>query len=253
MSFISRAIRKAKRTLGGGGSSAAIPKDIPEPIADVMRRVRAERLTYLLPSKLTSLVRLCRDAEASEMPGVIIEAGCALGGSAIALCATKSKDRPLLVYDVFGMIPPPSEHDDADIHERYETIKSGQSTGIGGDKYYGYEEGLYEKVGASFDAFGMPKDEHHVSLIKGLVQDTLTGDEPVCLAHVDVDWYEPVMVCLERIVPRLVPGGAIVLDDYLDWSGCRKATDEYFSGDRRAGYEFDESAGHLVVRRRKDG
>jgi hypothetical protein len=65
----------------------------------------------------------------------------------------------------------------------------------------------------------------------------------MALAHIDVDWYEPVHVSLERIEPRLSPGGALVIDDYEDWSGCRRAVDEYFSGDRMHSYSMDLSAG----------
>ena len=68
-----------------------------------------------------------------------------------------------------------------------------------------------------------------MSLIKGLVQDTMRIDQPVAFAHVDVDWYEPVLTCLQRVFPKLVEGGSIILDDYHDWGGCRKATDEYIA------------------------
>lgn len=68
-----------------------------------------------------------------------------------------------------------------------------------------------------------------MELIQGLLQERLSVDEPVAFAHIDVDWYEPVMACLQRIVPRLSVGGALILDDYNDWSGCRKAADEYFA------------------------
>jgi len=43
----------------------------------------------------------------------------------------------------------------------------------------------------------------------------------------DVDWYDPVKTCLDRIWPHLIVGGVIILDDYQDWGGCRKATDEF--------------------------
>ena len=55
----------------------------------------------------------------------------------------------------------------------------------------------------------------------------MTINQPVAFAHVDVDWYEPVMTCLSRVFPSLVIGGSIILDDYHDWGGCRKATDEF--------------------------
>ena len=82
------------------------------------------------------------------------------------------------------------------------------------------------------------------------MQDTLVVDEPICLAHIDVDWYDPVICCLERIVPRLTPDGVVVLDDYNDWSGCRKAVDVYFDRIGRDAFHFDSRPGHLVVRRR---
>ena len=62
-----------------------------------------------------------------------------------------------------------------------------------------------------------------------MFQDTITGDEPVALAHIDGDWYESVRTCLERIGPRLSPGGVMVIDDYFHWSGCRTAVDEFLA------------------------
>jgi O-methyltransferase len=85
-----------------------------------------------------------------------------------------------------------------------------------------------------------------VELVRGLFEDTLDLDEPVAFAHLDGDWYESTMTCLERIAPLLAPGGRIVLDDYYHWSGCRTAVDEYFAG--RDGYRFEERARLHVVR-----
>lgn len=61
---------------------------------------------------------------------------------------------------------------------------------------------------------------NNIRLIRGLFQDTLQVDEPVSLAHIDVDWYEPVYVSLERIEPWVQVEGTLVVDDYLDWFGC---------------------------------
>ena len=224
-------------------------ESLPGLLAALASRVRRSGLTYLAEPKLASLLELAIEMEQRREPGTFVEAGCALGGSAITLTATKSADRAFLVYDVFGMIPAPGELDGEDVHERYQIISSGQSAGINGNRYYGYETDLHAKVTESFDQFGYPVEKNAVSLVKGLVQETLTDNRPVCLAHIDVDWYDPVMTCLERIVPRLTPHGAIVLDDYLDWSGCLRATDDYFERVGRENFTFDESAGHLVVRR----
>jgi asparagine synthase (glutamine-hydrolysing) len=63
---------------------------------------------------------------------------------------------------------------------------------------------------------------------------------------VDVDWYSPVKTCLKHIVPQISPGGMLVLDDYQDWGGCRKAVDEFLEeGSRRVA--MDNSAGSLRI------
>lgn len=216
---------------------------LPRRVRRTIRRVVEEKLTYLSAERLVTLAAACSTVERRRGPGVIIEAGCALGGSALVLCAAKAPERPLLVYDVFGLIPAPSDRDGPDVHARYGVIRSGQATGIGGEPYYGYASHLLDQVIVSFRAFGLPPEEHAVTFVKGLFQDTLRVTSPVAVAHIDGDWYDSVMTCLSRIEPRLVPGGMLVIDDYFDWSGCRTAVDEYFLGKDRNTYRFTRSSG----------
>lgn len=204
--------------------------ELPEVVEQVITQVRAEHLTYLNKWNLRDLAALVRDLDRREVPGLIIEAGAARGGSAITMAAAKSPARPMKIYDVFGMIPPPTEHDGEDVHRRYAKIASGDAKGLGGELYYGYRPDLLVEVTESFERLGVPADERNVELIPGLFEDTIKLDEPVAFAHLDGDWYESTMTCLERIAPLVSPGGRIVLDDYYAWSGCRRAVDEYFSG-----------------------
>jgi hypothetical protein len=220
--------------------------DLPEELEATIARARKEHLTYLKPDNLRELAARVLDVEKQGLPGLVIEAGTARGGSAIVMAAAKAPERPMKVYDVFGMIPPPSDEDGADVHERYAKITSGQARGPGGETYYGYRDDLYAEVGASFARLGVPTGERHVELIKGLFEDTIDLDEPVALAHLDGDWYESTMTCLTRIAPLVVPGGRIVLDDYYAWSGCRKAVDEYFKD--REGFRLEHGARLHVVR-----
>lgn len=221
----------------------------PAPVRRTLREVRSRRLTYLSPRKLNALAEQALRIEKQGIPGTMLEAGCAMGGSAILFASAKAPTRPLRIYDVFGMIPAPTDADGQDVHARYEVIKEGKASGLGGDVYYGYRDDLYDAVQASFGALGYPPALNRVELFKGLVQDTLVVDAPVALAHIDVDWYDPVMTCLERITPFLSLGGVLILDDYLDWSGSRKATDDYFAGQDRSRFVFDTSPGSLVVTR----
>lgn len=229
-----------------GGGDYLSPLDRED--RDLIARIRERNLTYLSGNKLAKLAALCHAVDENRLPGVIVEAGCALGGSSILLATLKDAGRPLWVYDVFGMIPSPTAEDTEDVHARYRTIVEGKSKGIGNDKYYGYEDNLYERVRSNLAEFGIDCERQSVVLIKGLLQDTMDITEPVALAHVDVDWYDPVKTCLERIFPRLTVGGSIVLDDYHDWGGCRKATDEFLRT-VVGQFSLDDSAGSLTVTR----
>jgi hypothetical protein len=206
-------------------------------VARLIARVCRDGRTYLEPPALIDLARTVSQLESRGVGGAIIEAGCALGGSAVVLAAAKKRERPMYVYDTFAMIPPPSEKDPPEAHERYRVITSRLSEGIRGGIYYGYQSGLYEKVRGSFAFYGVPAEQNSVEFVKGMFQETLTGDWPVGLAHIDCDWYESVMTCLQRIEPRLVRGGTLVIDDYDAWDGCRRAVEEYFVH-RRDGIEF---------------
>jgi hypothetical protein len=242
--FAGKLVRTARGFVGRRKALAALkPQD-----RKLITSLRSRRLTYLTTKKLASVASTCNEMERLGLQGACLEAGCALGGSSILIASLKSRVRPLFVYDVFGMIPQPTTEDTGDIVERYKTIAAGKSRGIGRDEYYGYQADLYARVLRNLGEFDIDCATHSVSLVKGLVQDTLVVDVPVAFAHVDVDWYEPVKTCLERIFPWLVPGGSIILDDYHDWGGCRKAADEYL---RTVDGQFalDDRAGSMKITR----
>ena len=222
---------------------------LPSSTKRIINKVRNCNLTYLSRDRLVSLARLAVLGERNNISGDIVETGCALGGSSILLSVLKSKYRRVKVFDVFGMIPEPSEKDGTDVQERYKEIVSGKSSGIGGDAYYGYAPDLKMQVVESFRSFGLQLCENNIELIEGLIQDTLRIDSPVSLAHIDVDWYESVIISLLNIEPKLSPGGSIVIDDYYDWSGCRRAVDEYFSS-KMGDYTVDDSSGSLILTKR---
>ena len=145
---------------------------LPAPVVATIQQVRREHLSYLSRADL-------------------VEAGTARGGSAIVMAAAKAQQRSMVVYDVFGMIPPPSEEDGEDVHRRYQKITRGQSKGVGGGLYYGYRDDLYEEVRESFGRCGVPVEDHRVDLVRGLFQDTIHLDEPVALAHLTATGTRP--------------------------------------------------------------
>lgn len=244
---LKRALQRATRS----GRTDRLLSSLSEQERKLITRIRAEKLTYLSERKLASIGATCTHLRDKGVAGVFIEAGCALGGSTILIASSKERERRLRVHDVFGMIPAPTAADTPDVHERYRDIVQGKAKGIEGDTYYGYRGDLYETVVSNLNRFGIELAPHNVALVRGLVQDTLQVDESVAFAHIDVDWYDPVLTCLTRIYPKLSVGGSIILDDYHDWGGCRKATDEFLRG-WVGTFALDDAAGSMKVTRTRD-
>jgi asparagine synthase (glutamine-hydrolysing) len=232
MSFIHRYLQKIKDRLYLQQIKIQNPT-----VFTAIRQVIDQDLTYLRVKALVELSRSVSKVENSALPGIFIEAGCALGGSSLVITASKAVERELLVYDVFGKIPPPTNKDGQDAQERYRIIQTGRSEGIAGGKYYGYEPDLLIKVKNTYSEMGFSPPLHNVKFVQGEFVDTLILSQPIAFVHIDADWYESVRICLERLEPFLVSGGVIVVDDYFFWSGCRKAVDEYFS-EKRDQYHF---------------
>jgi asparagine synthase (glutamine-hydrolysing) len=78
-----------------------------QPDVGIVDAVLRESLTYLSRGALLDLFNLAHGFEQRRIAGSFIEAGCALGGSAIVIAGAKAPARPFYVYDVFGMIPLP--------------------------------------------------------------------------------------------------------------------------------------------------
>lgn len=202
-----------------------------------IRKIKLRKYSYLSYKALYELQNTVKTIESKNVRGLFLEAGCALGGSAILISLNKFRGRKLYIYDVFGQIPPPSENDDEDVHKRYETITSGAAKGINGEEYYGYKNDVLTEVINNFSDFNIETESSNIYFKKGLFEDTMTINEKVAFAHIDSDWYKSVKVCLERIVPFLEKGGVIIIDDYYTWSGARKAVDEYFK-DQKDKFKF---------------
>jgi len=70
---------------------------------------------------------------------------------------------------------------------------------------------------------------------KGWIPDVLATlpEARWSFVHVDVDLYEPTRACLEFFLPRLVPGGVLVCDDYgaPTFPGAARAWDEVCEGE----------------------
>lgn len=217
------------------GQPAAAAPAIPtmEEAEAMIARIRGDNLSYCGKPKLENIAEAVLAVRQAGVPGSYLEAGVALGGSAILLGKIKPKVAPLALYDVFAMIPAPGEKDGKDAHKRYEEIRSGQSAGLGGKTYYGYVDNLLEVVKRNLRDAALDLEADHIECLPGLFEDTLHPAGPIAFAHVDCDWFDSVKVCIDRITPWLSKGGIIIFDDYSSYCGCRRAVDEWLERDAR--------------------
>jgi asparagine synthase (glutamine-hydrolysing) len=218
-------------------------------LSRLARQVRNDGLTYLTPGKLARIEKCLQEVIRGGVPGDFLETGVALGGSALVIASHLEGDRRFHGYDVFGMIPPPSDADPPAVHERYAVIASGESAGIAGGDYYGYRDNLYDDVVAAFESRGLRVDGDRVQLHRGLFEDTLHPDHPIAFAHVDCDWHDPVALSLERIYPHLSPGGWLVIDDYYAYGGATEAVDAFRSAHPELVVMGSGQSEHMLLRR----
>ena len=173
------------------------------------------------------LLRAAQYIEQNAIDGDIVECGVWRGGNMMMLksyfgpaCA-----RRFFLYDTYlGM----SEPTGADVHfhgpvalDEYNAKKQ--------DGRSDWAYASLDQVKRNFASFGLLDPD--VVFVQGMVETTLRQDEvpqQIALLRLDTDWYQSTKVELEVLYPRLVKGGVLIVDDYGDWLGSKKAVDEYF-------------------------
>jgi len=202
---------------------------------DAITTVVANSLTYCSHGrKLHRIVESVAEVVRKKVPGDFIEAGVALGGSAIVIGSAKPRTVALKLYDAFAMLPAPGAKDEPRAHQVYQEFISGRRTAPIDRNYLdGIAWGMKATVQRNLEAHGIRLDEDRVELIAGDFKDTLFVKMPVAFAHIDCDWYDSIKICLERLSDHISPGGLVVFDDYASFSGAKRAIDEWLAEDRR--------------------
>ena len=191
-------------------------------------------IKQVLPYTLTSRERLFGLIEAvhyitrRKIPGSIVECGVWRGGSMMAAALTllqlNSSERDLYLFDSFEGMPRPT---DVDVHHTgtpgmvtFNNLQTGEDSSAECAATLAEVQSTMKRT--KYD----PKLIHYV---KGKVETTIPEQAPkqIALLRLDTDWYESTKHELEHLFPRLSPGGILIIDDYGDWQGARKAVDEY--------------------------
>jgi hypothetical protein len=161
---------------------------------------------------------------ALDVPGAIVECGVFKGASLARFAMFRDLfgnpySKKIIGFDTFAEFPDTDYEDDKRYRERF--VREAGGAGISKSQL---EHVLRHKV-----------CERNVELIEGDICDTvpeylkMNPHLKISLLNLDTDIYEPAVVVLENLYPRVVRGGVVVLDDYGTFPGETKAIDDYFS------------------------
>ncbi|MEU0336036.1 TylF/MycF/NovP-related O-methyltransferase [Streptomyces sp. NPDC006193] len=181
-------------------------------LAEHHETVDADRLGHVR----AELQRIVADG----VRGAVVELGCYRGAMTLWMrCVLDAcgDDRPIHVYDSFEGLPETTEEDEIVM-----------------------PSGLFTSSPADLLAVFAAWDRRPPHVHPGWFEDTLAGRLPdrIAFGYLDGDLYASTLVSLTQCVPRLQPGGALIIDDYTDpgarpgavapFPGVKAACDAYF-------------------------
>jgi hypothetical protein len=186
--------------------------------------------TMTSPERIYALCQAVRYVVRHAIPGDIAECGVWKGGSMLAVARTLIEcgdtSRELYLYDTYeGMTEPR----DVDV-ELFGGQSAAEIMAADGRDAAGHSLTAHcplDLVREVMASSGYPGERIHY--VKGPVEETLPESAPGRLAilRLDTDWYESTRHELETLFPRISPFGVLVIDDYGQFQGARKAVDEY--------------------------
>lgn len=159
-----------------------------------------------------------------DVPGAIVECGIFKGTSLTRFATfrdlfSNSYSKKIIGFDTFGKFP----------ETEFEQDKAPRNKFISNAG----EEGISQEQ--LLNILAKKRLEKNVELVEGDILKTVPDyldkhpELKISLLNLDTDIYEPAVVILEKLYPRIVKGGLLILDDYGVFPGETKAVDEYFA------------------------
>jgi len=191
----------------------------------------AKGMSMTSPIAQWELIQAIRHIENRAIPGDLVECGVWRGGNLVIAGLLRDRlgfDRQIWAYDTFAGMTAPTAADfkpaeELDVEKKFARLDQGNRN-----------DWCYASVEDVRQNFASRVGNRDLRTIKGPVEETLRqpGNLPdqIAILRLDTDFYESTKAELEILYPRLSPGGVLIVDDYGEWAGARKAVDEYFAG-----------------------
>jgi hypothetical protein len=220
---------RRKHGLHGRGY-AALGYDLEEEAYENILKIRSH--TMCSYERLVTLYQQAVFCERAAIAGDFVECGTWKGGSVGLMALGNLKHgaarRHLHLFDSFEGVPEPDEAFDGKL-----AVEEARSVGGGtGGKLTALplSVGTLEANKALLEqAIGY--DPQYLHYHKGWFQETLPREaqevKQIALLRLDGDWYASTKVCLDYLYENVVSGGFVIIDDYGNYEGCKKAVEEF--------------------------
>ena len=176
--------------------------------------------TLLTPAGIANLEFVIDSVNTRAVPGAFVECGTWRGGAVGYFVRANRRhasgiDRHAWAFDSFEGFPELSVKDEGE-----------RSQALLGETQWGVPESDCREIILSS---GISPERAHV--IKGWFSDTLPSRVkeigPIAILRLDGDLYESTKTCLDELFDSVVPGGAVIIDDYGVYPGAKRAWDEF--------------------------
>lgn len=188
---------------------------------------RAKKFTSIGTIPTWMLINSIKYINKNNIEGDFVEAGVFRGGNLIIfkeLNDTLKLNNKIYAYDTYEGMPKPNEKLDI----KWNNVKADWT-------YNHVKKNNWCKCSLDNVKSNLLTEINNLDniiFIKGLVEDTLKIEKnlpkKISLLRLDTDFYESTKIELEILFPRLSQGGVLVIDDYGNWKGAKKAVDDYF-------------------------
>lgn len=192
---------------------------------NILKRLRSIGSMALSPPEIImhsyeTAVACAEQGIAGDFAECGVFAGSQIAAMGLGIEGRKDQ-RKIHAFDSFCGIPHAGPMDD-------ETITSCVGTGNGELVSTGVSSCGVQQVRGYLQSWGLNVSRYR--FYEGWFQETLPKVTlgPLALLRIDADLYESVKVCMEHLHDLVVPGGYVILDDWL-LTGARKAIEEFWA------------------------
>jgi len=177
-------------------------------------------ITMVGKRRRDNLRHLLESIVADGIEGDFLEAGVWKGGLCVLATALfhayEQTDRCVWIADSFRGIPKATHPVDIEHHSNAYKLDILTRNSV-------------TEVQASFTKFGL--QGANIRWLEGwfneTINDRVLGDTRFAAIRLDGDIYEYVKQPLEVLYPRLSKGGYVIIDDYTDWVGSKRAVQDF--------------------------